>query len=929
MSRRLRTAVAVLLLLAGATSASAFTSDTVGIFWDDNNATNQTDTSAPNEVVTGHLVILEPSSGGGILAWECRLEVTGPAIFLSWNLAGQTINLLTPPQFTVGLASPLPPGAATTVLDFQLLVSEVLPVTIALRPTFVPSLPGEMAYIGNDNSEQLVPMRPWTGTAVVATVNQGIPVPSVTPQALRFDPVPLGGTANQTLRVTNVGGGVLPLEIALDCLAPGFSWRGSSGSTGLTGGQSLVLQIFFTPQQLGPAECTLHLGNGVPDVPILASGREPITSWSDPSDVYFGNRAVGSSTVRSTSLRNTGEVPFAVDVQWLDPCGDFEITAGGGPRMLQPGQYADVSVQFAPDAPGAAACTLSFGPGLPEARVTGTAIYGAPDYTIEPSAYEFPVTDLGATRSQAIRVTNTGPYPFALVPDLVAPSAAFSVAGAGDPVEVAPADHFDIMVTFAPTEIALYEAELFIGAGLPTVALSGIGGQELSLCSVSAAALSFSVPFFGESDSRLLTVGNLGNVPLELAPAFDAPGFSASPAAATVPPGGVQDLLITFAPTFYGQVSAVLTLGPEACTTVALTGETVTDITPGENLIGFFFDEAFTAIETGIGAPPNVVPVHLALTNPSDASGIAAWECRVAVHGAAQILSWDLAGNAINIADPNSPNEFTVGIGLEPLPYDPSGILLATFQILVQDPDPDNVWLELHPKFTPSLPHLMAWVPWGDLNLLLPMLPFTGQPKVAWFTSDVSVGIEMPAPLAVQTAGEVALEWPVRIDGVDGFHVYRHDPDGRENRLTLAMLPATTATVRFTDRPQFPAGTILAYSYAALRNGVEQGRSPATVVAVSELPVQSTRLLGNVPNPFNPETRIRFRLAEGGPARVTVFDVTGRRVCTLVDGDLPAGENEVLWNGRDDAGRNLSSGAYYVQLDADGQRDHRKILLLK
>ena len=91
----------------------------------------------------------------------------------------------------------------------------------------------------------------------------------------------------------------------------------------------------------------------------------------------------------------------------------------------------------------------------------------------------------------------------------------------------------------------------------------------------------------------------------------------------------------------------------------------------------------------------------------------------------------------------------------------------------------------------------------------------------------------------------------------------------------------------------------------------------------------STTLMPNMPNPFNPQTMIRFRVGEAGPVRVAIYDVTGRLVRTLVDGQMGRGEQGVTWQGRDDSGRTVSSGAYYVRLDTGSKIDQRKIMLMK
>ncbi len=85
----------------------------------------------------------------------------------------------------------------------------------------------------------------------------------------------------------------------------------------------------------------------------------------------------------------------------------------------------------------------------------------------------------------------------------------------------------------------------------------------------------------------------------------------------------------------------------------------------------------------------------------------------------------------------------------------------------------------------------------------------------------------------------------------------------------------------------------------------------------------------NYPNPFNPETSIRFTLAAGGHTVLEVYNVTGRKVATLVDGFLSAREHTVTWDGCDDNEQPLASGVYFYRLDAGDQRASRKMVLLR
>lgn len=101
----------------------------------------------------------------------------------------------------------------------------------------------------------------------------------------------------------------------------------------------------------------------------------------------------------------------------------------------------------------------------------------------------------------------------------------------------------------------------------------------------------------------------------------------------------------------------------------------------------------------------------------------------------------------------------------------------------------------------------------------------------------------------------------------------------------------------------------------------EPGPSPAmSVPAATPL----VTLLGASPNPFNPTTAIRFALAHEARVTLRMYDVAGREVARLLDGTRPAGEHQVVFEGR-----NLASGVYMVLLRADGAAVHGRIVLTK
>jgi predicted dienelactone hydrolase len=84
-----------------------------------------------------------------------------------------------------------------------------------------------------------------------------------------------------------------------------------------------------------------------------------------------------------------------------------------------------------------------------------------------------------------------------------------------------------------------------------------------------------------------------------------------------------------------------------------------------------------------------------------------------------------------------------------------------------------------------------------------------------------------------------------------------------------------------------------------------------------------------VPNPARGGTRIRFRPSGPGPARLEIFDPAGRRVRTLVAGDVAAGEQTVIWDGRAADGRRAAAGVYLVKLSAAGRTAARRLVVIE
>ncbi|MCK4979203.1 MAG: T9SS type A sorting domain-containing protein, partial [Candidatus Delongbacteria bacterium] len=191
-------------------------------------------------------------------------------------------------------------------------------------------------------------------------------------------------------------------------------------------------------------------------------------------------------------------------------------------------------------------------------------------------------------------------------------------------------------------------------------------------------------------------------------------------------------------------------------------------------------------------------------------------------------------------------------------------------------------------------------------------------------TAEVTVVLDPPTNLTAELLEpNIILNWdaPSAERSLTGYRVYR-------NGLSIADVTETT----YTDS-DLPTG-IYTYFVTGLYGGYESAATNEVIVELTEadnpLIPSHTALIGNYPNPFNPETVISFSILEGSAnTEISIYNIKGQMVRTLLNTKLPSGFHTIIWDGKSDAGSLVTSGIYFYKMQNADYIRTRKMILLK
>ncbi|MDP6418238.1 MAG: FlgD immunoglobulin-like domain containing protein [Candidatus Krumholzibacteria bacterium] len=159
------------------------------------------------------------------------------------------------------------------------------------------------------------------------------------------------------------------------------------------------------------------------------------------------------------------------------------------------------------------------------------------------------------------------------------------------------------------------------------------------------------------------------------------------------------------------------------------------------------------------------------------------------------------------------------------------------------------------------------------------------------------------------------------------------DPYGNGSSAIFTYNSYRNAAVKADDGYRV---VYFAFGYEAINNATDRAQVMQRIInwlipdmtSTPDVPL-AVKLHQNHPNPFNPKTEIRFSLSDPVAASLVVYDVEGREIRVLRNGQQEAGQQIVSWDGRDESGQRVSSGLYFYRLQTADRNETRKMLLLK
>jgi len=188
--------------------------------------------------------------------------------------------------------------------------------------------------------------------------------------------------------------------------------------------------------------------------------------------------------------------------------------------------------------------------------------------------------------------------------------------------------------------------------------------------------------------------------------------------------------------------------------------------------------------------------------------------------------------------------------------------------------------------------------------------------------------------IAIDRDGKSVVVWEQMEKGLIKIYARRFLPD--KNPLGNSFGVSTRADTTNQYAPRIVLMNEKMYTtWAEPGNGIwaniiDFNKPPVAIEEGQRNEPRTFYLYQNYPNPFNPQTTIPFKIiGSSASVQLLIFDIIGRIVRNLFEGALPPGKYDYVWNGKNDLGKDVSSGIYFYSLKAGNQLFVKKMMLLR
>jgi len=173
----------------------------------------------------------------------------------------------------------------------------------------------------------------------------------------------------------------------------------------------------------------------------------------------------------------------------------------------------------------------------------------------------------------------------------------------------------------------------------------------------------------------------------------------------------------------------------------------------------------------------------------------------------------------------------------------------------------------------------------------------------------------------------------------ESYNIYRFPEQYHNNPSSWDLVGEAITDTLFTDLSwhSLPIGDYQFAIRSVHTNGIESLPAYSLILEKTigastqeEIVPALSELYANYPNPFNPETTISSSILDNNqPTELTIYNLKGQIVRTLVNDILTAGKHSVVWNGKDNSGKHSASGIYFYHLKNGDFTSKKKMILIK